>query len=120
MMLWREIRAGLAVVLASLLAVAPSHALVSLNDGRDKIHVNASVSVSSDSNVFANSDDRSDYVYSTALSASYTRRAGWIGVNAHAAVASSRFAQLEGRISTTRPSVWNSRSKAAAPPARSR
>ncbi len=85
------------MLLASSLASTPAHALVTLNDGHDKIHVNGSVSVSRDSNVFANSDNKGDFVYSTSLSAEYTRRAGWIGVNASAAVGSSRFATIEGQ-----------------------
>src|SRR5687767_9084589 len=97
MILWRNIRAALAVMLATSLACPPSRALVRLNDGHDKIFVSASVSVSHDSNVFANSDDRGDYVYSTSLGAQYTRRAGWIGVNANAAVSSSKFATLDGQ-----------------------
>ena len=86
----REFHAALAFVLATSLAVTPAHALVTLNDGHDKIFVSGSVSVSRDSNVFANSDNKGDFVYSTSLSAEYTRRAGWIGVNANASVSSSR------------------------------
>src|SRR5687767_2935033 len=91
---WRELRAAMAIVLAAPLACSPGRALVTLNDGHDKIFVSASVSVSHDSNVFANSDGRSDYVYSTAASADYSRRAGWIGLNANASIASSRFADF--------------------------
>ncbi|MSU48330.1 MAG: hypothetical protein EXS37_04430 [Opitutus sp.] len=57
----------------------------------------ASASVSRDSNIFANSDSRGDFVYSSSLSAEYTRRAGWIGVNANASVGSSRFATIKGQ-----------------------
>jgi hypothetical protein len=88
----RDIRAVLAVSLASLLACSPAHALVSFNDGHDKIFVNLTASVSQDSNVFANSDNAADVVTSSSLSAEYTRRAGWIGVNASASIASSSFA----------------------------
>jgi hypothetical protein len=97
MIFWREIRAALAVALATSLACTPGRALVSLNDGPDKIHVSAGVSVSHDSNVFANSEDRGDFVYSTSLSAQYTRRAGWIGVNGSVGVASSRFGSIDGQ-----------------------
>lgn len=93
----RDIRDYVAMFLAALLACPPSHALISLNDGRDRIFVTGSVSVSRDSNVFANSDNRGDYVYSTSLSAEYTRRAGWIGVNANVGVSSSRFAEIPGQ-----------------------
>ncbi len=97
-MFWRrEIRAYLAIVLAASVACPPARALISLNEGRDRIFVNGSVSVSRDSNVFANSDNRGDFVYSTSLSAEYTRRAGWIGLNANAAVGSSRFGSIKGQ-----------------------
>lgn len=100
----REIRNGLAMGLAAIVACPPAQALISLNEGRERIFVSASVSVSRDSNVFANSDSPGDYVYSTSLSADYTRRAGWIGVNAHASVGSSRFAQVQGQ-DFTNPSL---------------
>lgn len=92
-----EIRAVLASALALALACPPARALVSLNDGRDRIYVSASVGVSRDSNVFASADSPGDFVYSTSLSADYTRRAGWIGVNASAGVSSSKFAELDGQ-----------------------
>lgn len=92
-----HIRRVLAVLLSALIACPPSRALVSLNEGRDRLFVTGSVSVAQDSNVFANSDQRSDTVYSTSLSAEYTRRAGWIGVNARAGVSSSRFGTLRSQ-----------------------
>lgn len=92
----RKIRGLIAVVLAALVACPPARALISLNEGRERIFVSAGVSVSRDSNVFANSDNRGDTVYSTSLTADYTRRVGWIGVNANVAVGSSRFATLKG------------------------
>lgn len=79
------------------LACSPARALVSLNDGRDRIYVSATVSVTSDSNIFANSDNQDDFVYSTGLSMSYARRAGWIGVNGSASVGSSKFGKIEGQ-----------------------
>ena len=90
----REYRAAVTLLLITALACSPAHALVTFDDGHDKIYVTGSVTVSRDSNVFANSDNRGDYVYSSALSAEYTRRAGWIGVNANAAVGSSHFARI--------------------------
>lgn len=97
MAIWREFRGTTAGILAALIACPPARALISLNEGRERIFVNASVSVSRDSNIFANSDNAGDYVYSTALSAEYTRRVGWIGANAHASVGSSRFATIKGQ-----------------------
>jgi hypothetical protein len=93
----REFRAIVATIVASAIAGSPAHALVSLNDGHDKINVSAGVSVGHDSNVFANRDSRGDFVYSTSVTADYARRAGWIGVNAFASVVSSRFGTIKGQ-----------------------
>lgn len=97
MTVWSDLRALLAVTLAASLACPPVHALVALNDGRDRIYVNGSVTIAHDSNVFASNGSAGDYVYSTSLSADYTRRAGWIGVNANIGVSSSKFAEIEGQ-----------------------
>lgn len=98
MRLRQELRIGIVGTLAAALLAAPSaRALVSLNDGRDRIYVSASVSAARDSNVFASADSDGDFVYSTTLSAEYTRRAGWIGVNANIGVSSSRFATISGQ-----------------------
>lgn len=91
---WREFRALLAIVLAAALACPPAHALVALNDGRDRIYISGSVSMSQDSNIFANSDEKGDVVYSSTLTAEYTRRAGWIGVNGIVSVSSSYFGKF--------------------------
>ena len=41
-MYWRrEIRGGLATMLATLMACPPAQALISLNEGRERIFVNA-------------------------------------------------------------------------------
>lgn len=93
----REARTAVAIGLATLLACPPAHALVALNDGRDRIYVNGSVTVGYDSNVFASNGSAGDTVYSTAVSADYTRRAGWIGVNASVGVTSSKFASIDGQ-----------------------
>ena len=89
-----ELRAALTIVLAGLVAASPAHALVSLNDGRERIFVSASTTIAADSNIFANSDNKSDFVYSSGLGAEYTRRVGWIGVNFNVGISSSRFAKF--------------------------
>lgn len=91
----RDFRPTLASVLAALLVCPPARALVTLNDGHDRIFVTGTASVSRDSNIFANSDAAGDFVYSSGLSAEYTRRAGWIGVNAHASISTSTFAKFK-------------------------
>lgn len=85
------------MALAATVACPPAQALVSLNEGRDRIFVNASVSVSQDSNVFANAEQKGDFLYSTSVSADYTRRNGWIGVNANMSVSSTRFGEIDGQ-----------------------
>lgn len=94
MIVRREIRAVLASVSFGVLLAQPAWAFVTLNDGRDRIYLTAALSVTRDSNIFANSAEQGDFVYSTSLTAEYTRRAGWIGVNANAAISSSRFADF--------------------------
>ncbi|MBI5768209.1 MAG: hypothetical protein HZA93_10465 [Verrucomicrobia bacterium] len=47
--------------------------------------------MSRDSNIYASADNAGDMVYSTSLSVTYQRRAGWIGVNAGVSVGASRF-----------------------------
>lgn len=68
-----------------------SHALVSLNDGTDHIYVTGTFGISHDSNIFANKGSEGDFVFNSGISAEYTRRAGWIGVNINAALAASHF-----------------------------
>jgi len=88
---WREAKGAVAIVLACWLACSPAYALVSLNDGHDHIYVTGSVAMGWDSNVFANSESKSDYTVSSSVSAEYQRRAGWIGVNANIGVDATRF-----------------------------
>jgi hypothetical protein len=97
MSLRREVRSALAGALAVLIACPPAQALVALNDGRDRIYVNGTVTVGYDSNVFASNGSEGDFVYSTSVSADYTRRAGWIGVNGSVGVSSSKFAEIDGQ-----------------------
>ncbi len=85
MKFWREFRFLLAVILATGIACSPARALVTLNDSHDHIFVNGTMAISRDSNIFANSDSPGDFVYTYGLSVEYTRRAGWIGVNASVA-----------------------------------
>jgi hypothetical protein len=96
MNIWRESRAALAVLLAVGIACAPARALVTLNDSHDHIFVTGSFGVSHDSNIFANSASRGDFAYNAGFTAEYTRRAGWIGVNASVAISASRYATVKG------------------------
>jgi hypothetical protein len=94
MKLRRDMQFLMAVVLASTLACPPARALVTLNDSHDRIYVSASWGVSHDSNVYASNGGAADYIYNSGLTLEYSRRAGWIGVNASVAVHSGRFGRL--------------------------
>ncbi len=74
-----------------MLLCQQARALVTLNDGTDKIFVVGSIGVSRDSNIFASREGGSDFVYSGGVSLEYARKAGWIGVNAGVGVSLSRF-----------------------------
>lgn len=86
-----DFKGALAALLALSIACGPAHALVNLNDGHDHINVTGRVGWGWDSNVYANRDAESDTTVNTSIVAEYTRRAGWIGVNASAAIDSSRY-----------------------------
>lgn len=81
--------------LAPLLVCPPVHALVALNDGRDRIYLTGTLSAGHDSNIHASSENRGDAVYSSRVVAEYSRRAGWIGVNGSVSVHAARFAEFE-------------------------
>jgi long-subunit fatty acid transport protein len=90
-----DLRAALLVVLASALAATPAHALVTFNDSHDHIYVTGTLGISRDSNIFATRDSVGDTLYTTTVTADYTRRAGWIGVNASVAGTSTRFGKVK-------------------------
>lgn len=90
-------RTLLAALLASSLVCAPARALVTLNDGHDRIHVSGSLTVSHDSNIFAANGGEGDVVYNSSVGASYARRAGWIGVNASAGMSFGNFTRLKSQ-----------------------
>lgn len=93
----RHIRALLALVLAACLACPPAQALVSLNEGRDRIYVTGGMTVTHDSNVFAANGSEGDFIYTATMTADYQRRAGWIGVNGHAAISYGKFSTIKGQ-----------------------
>lgn len=87
----RQLRGGVAGVLALVLIGPPAQALVTLNDGHDHLYVTGGAAFTWDSNIFANSSAAADSSVNTRLLAEYTRRAGWIGVNASLELDSSRY-----------------------------
>lgn len=74
-----KLAAGTALL---VLAALPAQALVSLNDGKDKIFVSGSVTIGFDSNFYANSFKQSETTVLAMAGVEYSRRAGAIGVDA--------------------------------------
>jgi len=75
----------------------PSRALVSLEDGKDHIYVDASVEMGYDSNLFANANRTGSIVYQGSLSTEFARRAGWIGVNGSVVLSYARYGSLQSQ-----------------------
>lgn len=94
-LLGRTLRAGTAIWLAACLACPPARALVTLNDGHDRIHVTFSTGISHDSNVFAQNGGKGDFVYSTGVNVDYQRRAGWIGVTASTGISGGAYGDFK-------------------------
>ena len=65
------------------LATTKGSALVRLNDGRDQLFVNASVSMGYNSNIFATKTGSGDILTTSSFGIEYIRKAGYIGVNAN-------------------------------------
>jgi hypothetical protein len=86
-----------AAVTAAALSPPPARALVSLEDGRDHLFVDGSLQVGYDSNVFANAQSGGSMVYQGSLGMDFTRRAGWIGVNASASLNFARYANFRNQ-----------------------
>jgi hypothetical protein len=86
-----------AAVTAAAICAQRARALVSLEDGRDHIFVDATVEMGYDSNVFANSQSGGSTVTQGTLAADFVRRAGWIGVNVTAALNFARYSTLRNQ-----------------------
>ena len=86
-----KIRAVAAALAILALAAVPARALVTLNDGTDKIYVSGTWSMGYDTNISASSDNTSDTTTSASASIEYQRRAGMIGVNANINFTLNRF-----------------------------
>lgn len=82
--------------MAVALACPNALSLVSIDDGRNKLFVNASVSYTWDSNIYSIRDGESDSIYTASVGLDYARRAGFITVNAGAYVDASSFAENSG------------------------
>jgi len=86
-----------AAVAAAAVSAPRAPALVSLEDGRDHLFVDGSVEMGYDSNVFANAQSGGSMVYQGSLGMDFTRRAGWIGVNASASVSFARYGNFRNQ-----------------------
>lgn len=86
-----------AAVAAAAMFAPSSSALVSLEDGKDHLFVDGSVQVGYDSNVFANAQSGGSLVYQGTLGVDFTRRAGWIGVNATASLNWARYGNFRNQ-----------------------
>ncbi len=86
-----------AAVTAVAVSAPRARALVSLEDGRDHLFVDASVEMAYDSAVFANSKSGGSLVYEGSLDVEFTRRAGWIGVNGSVSFNYARYADFRSQ-----------------------
>jgi hypothetical protein len=86
-----------AAVTAFAVSAPRARALVSLEDGRDHLFVDASVEMAYDSAVFANSKSGGSIVYEGSLDVEFTRRAGWIGVNGSVSFNYARYADFRSQ-----------------------
>jgi len=94
MQLTAHLRLFSGIAVSTALLSQQALALVSLNDGTDKIYVTGNVAVTRDSNIFANSSGGGDYIYSGGLDLEYQRKAGWIAVDGTIGVDISKFGKF--------------------------
>lgn len=87
----RLVRVTVAAACCLGAALSKAKALVSLNDGHDKIFVNGTVTFSWDSNIYASKGGQGDYVMAATTGIQYSRRAGLIGVDASVSVNASKY-----------------------------
>ena len=83
-----------AAVVAAAVCAPRARALVSLEDGRDRLYVDGTVEMGYDSNVFANAQSGGSMLLEGSLGTEFARRAGLIGVDATAALSFARYANF--------------------------
>lgn len=106
-------RAASLLLLSALALEGPrAHALVSLNDGHDKIFVTGTLGFSWDSNIDANALGGSDVITTAGVLAEYVRHAGMLGVDASLGATQLLFASQSGN-NTINPSARLQISKSA-------
>lgn len=84
-------RSIISYMIASLLVCQQAFALVSIDDGKNRLFVNASASYTWDSNIYAMRGGEGDGIYSASLGIDFARRAGLIAVNGSAYIDASSF-----------------------------
>jgi len=84
-------RASLVVLLFGGIIPVPAHALLTFNEGHDKLFVTGSLSIAYDTNIAANRFAQADTIYSASVGLEYSRRAGIISVDASTGMSISRF-----------------------------
>jgi hypothetical protein len=85
------LRTGFILLLVSLLVCPPLQALVSINDGKNRLDLVANANLSWDSNVFANRTSGGDYLFTAGLGLEFKRRAGLIALNGSVGIDATRF-----------------------------
>jgi hypothetical protein len=83
-----------AAVMATAVCAPAARALVSLEDGKDRLYIDGTVEMGYDSNVFANAHSGASMLYQGSLGTEFARRAGWIGVDATASLTFARYANF--------------------------
>jgi hypothetical protein len=85
------IRRALMAMAAVSLVVPRAAGLIDMNEGRDKVTVNADYGISYDSNLFARSNSPGDTDQTLELGANYIRQAGIFGFNTSVSITTARF-----------------------------
>lgn len=80
-------------LLVGVMICPTNYGLVSIDDGKNRVYVHATVAYAWDSNIFANRDGSSDSIYSASVGLDFARRAGLIAVNGGVSVDASTFAE---------------------------
>jgi len=82
-----------------MIACAPASALVKVDDGKNEFYINANVSYTWDSNVFANITSGGDSIYTASVGIDFRRKAGLIGINGSAFIDATNFITNAGENS---------------------
>ncbi len=86
-------RTTLAGLVCLGVSALPLRALVSLNDGKDKVFVTGAATFGWDSNLYSSAESKGDFTMSSSLTFDYARRAGLIGVDASFALHSAQYSK---------------------------